>query len=692
MGLLSANMLAELAKDSPDVLRLLKVTWPGPSLKRYAGTAYSSASGGFYEPRVVAWGSLRRAVSMRDGGLEAVQTEVTLLDDDREIEKIVEGPSAYGIKGSAAVIELAGHKLAAADWFTYASLVIEHVERMKGRCWRLMLRPDDIALRSEVPKHLIKADDWPNAHSSALEQRVPILAGVFDSRNVVGNASVEGKGAVPGHYVDTTTNAWRVLWCAGRALYVPAVFKNGTAVTATTQYFEKNGRLYTTSVLAADPGANPTFTADIYGYESSGLGTGSFVVNPAKLLRLGLNNFFLRDYLRGAFSGDHALIDTASFDATETYCDNQRYRGSFYISDKTTGLDFIRSVCESFRLSCYWTNLGKLAIKVSDPTLPTIYYNDSRLITSAAQREWLDADVVPMRSGANVFDRLIIDFGQQPAQAVKSTLEVRDTAMTEESVQQIATSCIEVKIDVDRLLGGPRIGATGRFKAAMIRDVAPDGTVDRWADFSGANRDLTQGTAANRPRLRLNENGINWMPALEFGFSGGSHRLVSAVAMSQFLTAADGCVIMLAKLTGAFTNDATPSENTAAWCEDNGSIGLHLKTGPVTVALNDDGAVDTVQLAEDSAAKLYIWRHSGGTLYVSNNMGASWSSIASGNTANLTGVFVVGSNRQPAATPRFLQGLIAELITLAYDPWNSATPRPDIQHDVLEYFKDEYGL
>ncbi len=190
------------------------------------------------------------------------------------------------------------------------------------------------------------------------------------------------------------------------------------------------------------------------------------------------------------------------------------------------------------------------------------------------------------------------------------------------------------------------VGLTGAY--SLSRTIVPgyagsrytdvSGAVSVLNDQSGATRDLTQGTAANRPAV------VTVGDFLVADFDGTNDHLVGAAA-SNFIAVGAGYVAMSVIVKSIATNNAAIYDNDALFGDNGGYLGLHLKSGGPTVsAYNYDGSVDEAAAAIALSTKSVVeWIHTGGNVSVRVNGGAAVT-VASGNTGALTGLLLFGAN------------------------------------------------
>jgi hypothetical protein len=166
------------------------------------------------------------------------------------------------------------------------------------------------------------------------------------------------------------------------------------------------------------------------------------------------------------------------------------------------------------------------------------------------------------------------------------------------------------------------------------------GFVDTLYDQSGNTRNFTQSNPAGRPPILA--TGPNSRDSINFD---GSLFRLDSVAISNFITASAGYIVV------SFIPDNTSSNfggniyaETPVFADNAAYMGAFVKLGNIQ-NYNYDGSADytTAQAISTGTPYVFEWRHEGGTLYQRIN-GASEVSVASGNTAALTGLLFLTTN------------------------------------------------
>jgi hypothetical protein len=161
------------------------------------------------------------------------------------------------------------------------------------------------------------------------------------------------------------------------------------------------------------------------------------------------------------------------------------------------------------------------------------------------------------------------------------------------------------------------------------------GFVSTLFDQSGNSRDLSQSAGA-RPAVAT-QGGITVAD-----FTPNSHTLISALAMSNFITASAGYMVFVVYM------DATTPTQAVVLRDSVVAVQIDVLTSNSQMrAYNDDGSGDFANGASTAVSppNAYVmeWRHEGGVIYARLN-GGTEVSTASGNTSNLTGTFIFNRN------------------------------------------------
>lgn len=439
MALLNASLKTELQKASPRVFPVLEIAF-SDGTKRYAKVPYCSTTNGYYQPKVISFGSFRRTVSDRTNNLESPQFTVAITDEDSDFRtRLGKGDRLFG---TTATIKLASPAIAAANWFTLFSGILYEWNRRRGEmAYDLTLRYDDLPLLSPFPRITIDKYDWPNAAPDALGQYVPIAYGRHDGLLSGDNSTKDG--AIPTYYVDTVN--WRYVVCLGRAKEITRVYDDAVRVTTwATAYVTVNGRLYTVIDSTVDRGTS-VVTCDILGYETVGDGTGTLMDEPTDQIKHLLVNFVYNEPPRVTSGGSllwradsEAPVSTGDWSTTKTFLAKLLpvgYKGSIYLTGQNTGIDVLNNWCQSHEVKAFWTNNGNIAIRPDDQTTTALYLDDPWL-------RWETDDIgdsfTPLYLSNNTTKRVTAQYSYVPARnRFGQTLECSEPSVATEVTESL---------------------------------------------------------------------------------------------------------------------------------------------------------------------------------------------------------------------------------------------------------------
>lgn len=402
MGLFSAAFLAELRTGRATVHALAEVDLPASGTKKWSRVnsgGVSSASRGYYEGRVKAFGKVRRAVADRRNALETVVFSPTLDDTDQMFRKLV--ASGERIYNAPVRCYLTTANLAFANWYTVFTGRLSDFTMGENFEVTLNCTPNDQPLLAQVPRQYVTEADWPNCHKDALGQPVPHFYGLHDSTS--SKAAATSDGALPTLYVDTV--GFRYLVAIGYVTPI-RVYKNGVlSVSAyTVTHVTVNGRPYTLIDFTVDQ-TTGVITVDAYGYETVGDGTGTYILSPVDELNHWLDHFVYNDSCGSGWTGTWpsitSLCSVQKFASANTRlataAGGAGYIGAIYVGDTVTALDVLNQWGADNEMKLYWRATGKLAVGMDDPSPAgsTVYVSDPWLRYPAdfeAQRLALDFD------------------------------------------------------------------------------------------------------------------------------------------------------------------------------------------------------------------------------------------------------------------------------------------------------------
>lgn len=304
------------------------------------GTVYSSVDLpdpstyylGFKDGRVLSFGTATRTLSDLKGQWSANDISVTLADTDRSVRRVLQ--LAKGLRETQALVRMisdADRRLqltptvvfrgALRAWKPRGDLAVE-LEYTDAVGLKLARRGND----REVPTRQVTQADFPEAPAKQQAAPIPIIYGVHELYD----------GACPLVYVgplDIGLGKMHTWVVAGHACVEVDLFLDGVMIhdapplgttwfvppgqgeppspgwTLPTTYVDINGRRYTVvQGTGADPDAvaagSKTLTANVYGIESTGDGTGLLLTQSFLQYLHFFKQFVLRDYESGVWFSD----------------------------------------------------------------------------------------------------------------------------------------------------------------------------------------------------------------------------------------------------------------------------------------------------------------------------------------------------------------------------------------------------
>lgn len=445
MGRLSAAAKLHLAKgytrggaDEPYLV--LELDLPS-GMRRYGSKGVSSDARGGIEPRIEQWGTLHSGIDLFTYALSESELTPELDDKDEDpllrrlfAREVAKYPNQ--IRRSAATIRLifpdtdTETPVSDANSFVVFAGILDGADQIAPMRWRLRLRPDDGPLRSTgsetggVPKVQLGLY-FSGLDSSIADQHAPVIYGVHNS-----NGS-NSKGFIPCLLVDTAASKYLVP--QGHIKSVSAVYVADALAAASTYSvtFETVKGATFTFIDFTAPQVG-TVTADVEGLTANADGTGALLTDPGTVIKHLLVNFGYGDWRSGAWLADGtAPIDAAAFTTVGTFLTTLGYEASFYFdgSAQTELLNVFNGWLDDHAAYAWWTNLGKLTVKVLDYRPPASIY----------PTDVIEGDVDELGGFATHFDAQ----GIQREVAVKylrgaaggrtyQTLKVADLSVTED--------------------------------------------------------------------------------------------------------------------------------------------------------------------------------------------------------------------------------------------------------------------
>lgn len=411
MGYLDASVLAEVKTSTPSIYPVLKIAWPDQT--RYYTTESSPLSSdtlGPVEPFVSEWGDIERVTSDYSGGLQATVVRVVVSDLSGVIQGLRRGRYQRVLEGSACSIfyALPSSIVSASAFPNRFAGIVENIERISTYKYAISMRSDDRALIGMFSWPKLSQFDFgastfidPESVSVVGSKNtggfISVFLGRFDSNDATTPGTVGSIQAVRLNRSDGTGGfAYRYLAAFSWMTYVSRVVVDGVALANTAwirTYSRFNGIACTEIWLASDPGVDSLVTFDGTGPGVSVPGSAVYlgsdvaasanpITNPVAQMRWVLNNGVFGTYRSGSFLGDGSRIDTASWDAAETFAENRKQRGVIPpVSDANERpIEMLTAWLRAWHYSAHWTPDGTLALATLEPYEEEPFWEEPRWI------------------------------------------------------------------------------------------------------------------------------------------------------------------------------------------------------------------------------------------------------------------------------------------------------------------------
>jgi hypothetical protein len=362
-------LLAKLKEDSAGVLFTLTLGAPWSKQYCFQGD-YSSETLGHFQGKITSSGPISASASDINGALVSQQLEVTINDSDRELAMIIEGGNGNTLRGASAIIKIGHPEVVTTKWFTRFFGKVDHWAAAGRLKIALTLRNDDQPLLYQpLPRIAITAGDFPNCPQANLNLWAPIVYGKHTS------VGFGDKGAITLICVDTVNNRWLVSVNGIKA--VDKVYKNGVDAGATwsLELLNFSGILWSlVHFTSSPPAATDTVTADVRGYESTGLGTGTIIDNPALIWRHFMENFVYNSAFNGWYPGSPGVPNVPPLDNTiiqrcADFFTAQGITGAVRIggtAEQVQARDVVDDFAKAWQVITIFTATGNVAIDVED--------------------------------------------------------------------------------------------------------------------------------------------------------------------------------------------------------------------------------------------------------------------------------------------------------------------------------------
>lgn len=407
MGLLSAAMLAELRKQTPEVYFVLEVDDGDGGTLRLSAENIGSRTRGLYLNLISKWGKYTRTLSNFRSGLQAARLSVDLDNTGgaivRTYGRVWKGRTARGL--------LMSPNVEAADYCTWFVGVVDDTPR-EGSTLTLEMRQDDDALTAKVPKAPIKNNTFPGlpAKGDANGKAQPYVVGTLDS------TGIGALGLVPALYVSGTQFTYLVSvgwWQNVVRVYADNVLKTLGDVTIGGDYtlelaLSGDGRKHVRIKFNADQGA----AAIVCDVQDSSTPEG-----PGATLAQVLSDLVYGDYHTEHPDATDHPINTAALALLDSgfLVPLRLGRGYYVPGTRTDGKTIIKHFCDSYEVHALWGIDGKLSVVPWDNRTQgnQIYLGPGAPGTDERAQEVITPDVILSQQ---------FKFSRDPESAINSLL------------------------------------------------------------------------------------------------------------------------------------------------------------------------------------------------------------------------------------------------------------------------------
>jgi len=322
----------------------------------------------YYEGRLVSIGEIRRVIQRNLGIYEVSSVEIVINDSDRVYSSIAEP-----WKGKRVTIKVGTTNLSHPDYMTVLRGKIDAYSIDEFRV--SVIVKDSLLDLPEFPiTGFVDAVKFPNALK---KHRGLPLSVCYGTHSVTSDDDNRNRGAWPTLYVDNTTNAKKFLLARHAIKAINEVYTirptlGSTLLTSVTDYtafpagtingvrmayIQFTDAQFTSKVVDTG-GVVGEVVANVQGKESTGIGTGTLLVNPIDVLK---------DFL-ASFCGNPS-VDDDSMAVVREICDGRFYNVKGGYVDKTTTASVLAAFARSFNIALYTSKDGRVAAFLFDPSL-----------------------------------------------------------------------------------------------------------------------------------------------------------------------------------------------------------------------------------------------------------------------------------------------------------------------------------
>jgi hypothetical protein len=379
----------------------------------------------FFEGKILSASSIRRSIVDRRNTFVNFQYSVEIIDTDFDLGRLLAGPYAPLVRGSACRCGLFSTDVPGR--YTYLEGRILSPKMTTNLAYSIPVVANSLPLEDVVPRSFINKHDFPNSDPAVDAKVIPLIYGIHDSTGIT------NKGMIPAYRVDSIN--FRYLLSLGILNAVLNVYSNDVLMTEGSDYtiiFPVIGGKQLTMIQFTADQEDKRVAADVEGYESVGDGTGVVIDNFPDQLKHLMVNFGWGNYQMGQWLPDtSAPIQVTYFQETKNFLAALGFQSSRAIIDSQRVLmGIINEGLSNFPIKGFWAKPGKFAIRPNEFRRTQIYIDD--FIVRWDQHQ-MEPGIPPFdNDDLNVLDRVDISFlYDSNSGKFQQTLVVEDPSVRE---------------------------------------------------------------------------------------------------------------------------------------------------------------------------------------------------------------------------------------------------------------------
>ncbi len=347
----------------------------------FAEEAIASESQGFYTPDVLEWGGFKRAAGHVSLSLERPRATIRVRDPNRVIQKALGGPARRTIRGSTCSTTWRSFHVAAASHWKDFQGIVDDVQLAGDRVYEFTVALDLAAIDREPRIPRATAAVWPTLPAASEGADLPLVFG-----QQLSTLQSPPSGRITCVPLDLDSSGNSPTWCYGlygatvHQVWVDDAIRDDW--TMTRLFLGADGHTYSIiKFTGSEPLPTAKVKADVAGLRETGPSTtGPIMENPALCIRTFLGNFVIGDFPevkpRGTVNWNDESsipIDTAGFDAAETFYDERNIQAGFVVFPSSNSLSVFNNWCRNFNAVPYIDDPDKVGAIPEDNAETGIY-------------------------------------------------------------------------------------------------------------------------------------------------------------------------------------------------------------------------------------------------------------------------------------------------------------------------------